>query len=324
MSELFFSYIPCINLKIFVPYLFLIGLSVGIISSFLGIGGAWMVTPALNIMGFPMPYAIGTDIMHVAGKSCFSTYHHAKMKNIDYKLALYMVIGTVIGIEIGAKLIIYLEKLSIVDQVVRLSYIFFLIFIFIFIVMDMIKRKKNQEGFSFYKKLQKIKIRPIVYFQTSNITCSLWLPIFIGLITGVLAGFLGIGGGLFRLPALIYLLGCPAIIAVGTDVFEVLISGFYGAISYSVKGRVDYFSFIVMLSGASIGTKIGAIATKYVNEKKIISGFGIALFGCLISLILKQYNYNKTALIVIFVTTSLLAIYICIQPFKKYAAFKKT
>jgi uncharacterized protein len=318
MLDLFFIHLPGANVKVFLPALFFIGFSVGVISSFLGIGGAWMVTPALNIMGFPMPYAIGTDIMHIAGKSCFATYQHAKMKNIDYKLALYMVIGTVIGIEIGSQIIMYLEKLLIVDSVVRWAYIIFLILIFIFIIMDLIKQKYSNKGFDFYKKLQNLKIPPITHFKTSDITCTIWLPIAVGFITGILAGFLGIGGGLFRLPALIYLVGCPVVIAVGTDIFEVLISGCYGAISYSIKGRVDFFACFVMLIGASIGAKIGANATNKFSEKRILLCFSIALLGCLLSLLLKQISYNKFSLIIIFGSTGLLACYVTIVIFKHF------
>jgi len=88
-------------------------------------------------------------------------------------------------------------------------------------------------------------------------------------VTGWLAGILGIGGGLIRMPSLIYIVGCPTHIAVGTDLFEVMISGLYGAGTYTYKGRVELVAAIIMLVGAAIGAQIGAVATKY------IKGYGI-------------------------------------------------
>ncbi len=95
-----------------------------------------------------------------------------------------------------------------------------------------------------------------------------------------MAGVLGIGGGLIRMPALIYLVGCPTHIAVGTDLFEVAISGLYGAASYSYKGRTELMAALIMLVGASIGAQIGSVATKYVKGYGIRIFFGIAVVGC--------------------------------------------
>ena len=84
-----YMYMPIAGFNIFWPGLALIGFSVGVIGGFFGMGGAWMVTPGLNILGFPMAFAIGTDIAHIAGKSMISTFRHSKFGNVDYKLGLY-------------------------------------------------------------------------------------------------------------------------------------------------------------------------------------------------------------------------------------------
>jgi uncharacterized membrane protein YfcA len=100
-----YMYMPIAGFNIFWPGLALIGFSVGVIGGFFGMGGAWMVTPGLNILGFPMAFAIGTDIAHIAGKSMISTFRHSKFGNVDYKLGLVMVVGTVVGIELGAQIV---------------------------------------------------------------------------------------------------------------------------------------------------------------------------------------------------------------------------
>jgi len=117
---------PIAGVKIFWPGLIILGIGVGVIGGFFGMGGAWMVTPGLNILGFPMAFAIGTDIAHMAGKSLISTMRHGKFGNVDYKLGGIMIIGTVAGFEIGAQMIMWLERIGIVGPVVRWMYLILL------------------------------------------------------------------------------------------------------------------------------------------------------------------------------------------------------
>ena len=93
----------------------------------------------------------------------------------------------------------------------------------------------------------------MIHFPASGITISFWTVTGVFLFTGWLSGFLGVGGGFIRMPALIYLIGCPTAIAVGTDLFSVLFSGAYGCFTYGVKGRVEIIAAVLMLIGASIG-----------------------------------------------------------------------
>jgi uncharacterized membrane protein YfcA len=292
---------PIAGVKIFWPGLVILGLGVGVIGGFFGMGGAWMVTPGLNILGFPMAFAIGTDVAHMAGKSLISTMRHGKFGNVDYKLGLIMIVGTVAGFEVGAQMIMWLEKIGRVDMVVRWLYLALLAFITYMVFSDVHKRyKKEREarlagkeldklatGLEWHKTFQSIKIPPMVHLTTAGIYCSAWLPIAVSFATGWLAGILGIGGGLIRMPSLIYIVGCPTHIAVGTDLFEVMISGLYGAGTYTYKGRVELVAAIIMLVGAAIGAQIGAVATKYIKGYGIRVAFGLAVIGCGISVALK-------------------------------------
>ena len=319
-TDWLYMWMPIAGVKIFWPGLVLIGFSVGTIGGFFGMGGAWMVTPGLNILGFPMAFAIGTDIAHIAGKSMISTMRHSKFGNVDYKLGFVMLVGTMLGIECGAQLIMYLERLGKVGSVVRWVYVGFLVLICWMVFYDYakaVKKKKagdtgerGTEGITWYKTLHKIKIPPMMHFKNAGFTCSAWLPIMVSYLTGVLAGFLGIGGGLLRMPALVYLIGCPTHIAVGTDLFEVMISGLYGAFTYSLKGRIELVAVFVMLTGAAIGAQIGTVATKYAKGYGIRVAFGIAVFCCMISIILKQFKFNASAAALILSTISLMCLYI--------------
>ncbi|MFZ2634134.1 MAG: sulfite exporter TauE/SafE family protein [Desulfosalsimonadaceae bacterium] len=313
-------YMPIAGIDIFWPGLVLIGFSVGTIGGFFGMGGAWMVTPGLNILGFPMAFAIGTDMAHIAGKSMISTFRHSKFGNVDYKLGFIMVLGTMVGIEIGAQLVMYLEKLGSVESVVRYAYVVLLALIATLVFYDYYKATQNKkagdvgehgaEGITWYKTLQKLNLPPMVHFKTSGFTCSMWLPMGISCLTGVLAGFLGIGGGLIRMPSLVYLIGCPTHIAVGTDLFEVMISGLYGAFTYSLKGRIEIVAVLVMLTGAAIGAQIGTIATKYAKGYGIRIAFGIAVLCCMLSIILKQFGYKDMAAVLILGTIGIICLYI--------------
>jgi uncharacterized membrane protein YfcA len=298
--EWLYVHMPIAGVDIFWPGLIILGVGVGIIGGFFGMGGAWMVTPGLNILGFPMAFAIGTDIAHMAGKSLISTMRHGKFGNVDYKLGIIMIVGTVGGFEVGAQMIMWLERLGRVDEVVRWLYLALLGFIAWMVFHDVNKRKQKMRaakaagqenvdvaGIEWHKALHKIKIPPMVNLSVAGIYCSAWLPIFVSFFTGWLAGILGIGGGLIRMPALIYMLGCPTHVAVGTDLFEVAISGLYGAATYTYKGRTELVAAIIMLIGAAMGAQVGAVATKYIEGYGIRIAFGLAVVGCMLSIVLK-------------------------------------
>lgn len=327
---------PISGVTVFWPGLIILGVGVGVIGGFFGMGGAWMVTPGLNILGFPMAFAIGTDIAHMAGKSLISTLRHGKFGNVDYKLGLIMLFGTVIGFEAGAQMVMWLERLGSVEKVVRWIYVGLLVFIAWMVFHDVaVRRRKEQEaaargealdktatGINWAQGLHSIKIPPMMHFNEAGIYCSMWLPVFVSFLTGWLAGILGIGGGLIRMPALIYMVGCPTHVAVGTDLFEVMISGLYGAGTYTFKGRTELVAAMIMLIGAAVGAQIGAVATKYIKGYGIRIAFGLCVIGCLLSILLKliqpympQYsgflNGCATVLVLGFVTC--ISVYITVR-----------
>jgi uncharacterized membrane protein YfcA len=334
--EWLYILMPIAGVKIFWPGLIILGIGVGIIGGFFGMGGAWMVTPGLNILGFPMAFAIGTDIAHMAGKSLISTMRHGRFGNVDYKLGFIMLVGTIVGFEAGAQMIMWFERLGRVEIIVRYLYLVLLAFIAWMVFSDVyIKRKKEREakaagreidklatGIEWHKTFQKIKIPPMIHLKTAGIYCSAWLPIMVSFLTGWLAGILGIGGGLIRMPALIYIIGCPTYIAVGTDLFEVMISGLYGAATYTFKGRTELLAALVMLVGAAIGAQIGTVATKYIKGYGIRVAFGCAVIGCAVSIVLKllptyfpSYKLlcDVTATVTVLGVVSVLSLYIFLK-----------
>jgi hypothetical protein len=135
----------------------------------------------------------------------------------------------------------------------------------------------------------------MIHFPASGITISFWTVTGVFLFTGWLSGLLGVGGGFIRMPALIYLIGCPTAIAVGTDLFSVLFSGAYGCFTYGIKGRVEIIAAVLMLVGASVGAQIGVTAVKYIRGYGIRLLFAIMIILAGSSVALKQFEMTVTA-----------------------------
>ena len=236
-------------------------------------------------------------------------------------------------------MIMWFERLGKVDLYVRWLYIILLTLIAWMVFADVFKKRKKEKelkaagqeldnlatGIEWHKTLHKIKIPPMMHFTAAQIYCTAWLPIFVSFLTGWLAGILGIGGGLIRMPALIYFVGCPTHVAVGTDLFEVMISGLYGAGTYTFKGRTELVAALIMLVGAAIGAQIGTVATKYIKGYGIRIAFGFAVVGCTFSVILKiipmyvpsaQAVCDVLATIVVLGVVAALSVYISLKMFQ--------
>jgi len=274
-----FPEIPNTEISIFL--LLFIGFTVGIVGGFIGVGGGFMVTPALVILGFPANFAVGTDTAHIAGKSIIATIRHSQLGNVDLKLAAIMVVGTMTGAEGGVRVIEFLEsKGEKVASSVVLSASLILMALIAYITFQetMAARRRMQELKASGKavgrdqqmtgiaaKLQRIRIRPVVYLSASRVTVSIWTVLGVGVLAGFLSGFFGVGGGFIRVPAMIYLLGVPSLIAVGTDLAEIIVSSGYAAMRHGMEANVVIFASFIMIFGAAIGAQFGALATQYVT-----------------------------------------------------------
>ena len=288
--DIFNIYLPVAGIEFNVLLLLIIGFCVGVLGGFFGVGGGWIVTPALNIFGFHMAFAIGTDLSNIFGQSIGAVKKHQKMGNIDWKLGIVSIITSVIGLEIGSEVIIALEKAGDVGLIVRWCYLLLLSSLGSYMLYDyfvvhprQLKKVKEElnnnpgkkikiERSKISEKLHKINLPPMISFPASDIEgVSIWIIFLIFLFTGFLSGFLGVGGGFIIMPALVYLIGLPTTVAIGTSLITVLFSGAYGCFTYAMKGRVELIAAFIMLIGASIGAQIGSTAVKYVK------GYGIRL-----------------------------------------------
>jgi uncharacterized protein len=266
-----------------IPLLVFVGFTVGIVGGFIGVGGGYMVTPALIVFGFPGYMASGIDMTHIAGKGLVSTLRHRQLGNIDWTLALSMVAGTMLGVELGVRLLVYFKHLGISGIVLLITSVVVMFSLFLYTQLETRRAHRKMEDMnasgrdpgrelqtsSLPRLFQSIPLRPIVRCRTARVVVSMWVIVLVGVVTGFLAGFLGVGGGFIRVPALVYLVGASTHIAVGTDLVEIVFSGGYGALRHSIEGHVDMMAVLLMLSGALFGAQFGSIATSYVRGPAI-------------------------------------------------------
>jgi uncharacterized membrane protein YfcA len=253
----------------------IIGFVVGILGGFFGVGGGFLAGPMMFWAGVPINFVVGTDLAHMTGNSIVGGRRHRALGQVDLRLGALMILGTIPGVEAGAQLIEWLESIGNVEEVVGLSYVFILTSIGLFTAWESlrairIKRTDQLEAqevlgiqsLSYRSPL--LRIPPMIRLPVSGIEeISIWVIILVGALTGLLAGFLGVGGGFLRLPLLIYVIGVPTHIAVGTDLFEIMISAGFGTLSHALKGNVDILIALTMNTGAAIGAHVGAVTTRY-------------------------------------------------------------
>lgn len=294
--NIFDIYLPVAGTHFNVILLVIIGFCVGVIAGFFGEGGGWLVTPALNILGFPIAYAIGTCLSNIFGQSIGAAKRHHKMGNIDWKLGIIALTVSIIGFEMGSQVVLALEKSGNAGIIIRWCYVFFLsglggfMFYDYFILQKKQYKLQNQsDRSSFAQRLYAIKLPPMISFPASQIeSVSVWIIILIFLFTGFFSGILGIGGGFIIMPTLIYVIGLPTVIAVGTSLITVLFTSAFGFFIYAIHGRVEIVAAIILLIGASTGSTIGATAVKYIKGYGIRLLFAVMILCAGVSVIFEQ------------------------------------
>jgi len=246
----------------------------GMLSGFIGSGGAFVMTPGMMALGVPGIAAVSSNLAHKFGKAMVGARKHSKMGNVDVKLGIYMVVFLLLGVNLAVFLNKYIfNSMGKAGSNLYISFVFVVLLSGLTIVMlrDIFNPNNNKgavkpEGFA--AKLSKINIPPMIYFKVANVRVSLWLVAFIALATGWLAGTVGVGG-FIGVPAMIYVLGIPTMVAAGTELFLAIFSGASGAFQYALGGFVDIRLVLLLYLGSLLGLHIGANATKMVSELQI-------------------------------------------------------
>ncbi len=256
------------------------GLLIGILFGFFGMGGSFLVTPALLVMGYPSTVAVGTGLAFVFGTSVIGALRHRDHGQVDYTLAVIMTLAMTLGIEGGKRAVFFLEATGMADLIINVAYVGLLAIVGLFTLRDAWSAESadDAERLDLAGRVQSLRVPPMVTLR-GDVRVSGVIIFAVGLVVGVLSGFLGVGGGFLLMPAMMYGLGVPAAVAVGTDILQITISGAFGAYLYAQSGSVALPVVGALLVGSALGARIGAGATKLVDEDGIKGYFAAMLLA---------------------------------------------
>ncbi len=255
------------------------GLLVGILFGFFGMGGSFLVTPALLVVGYPAPVAVGSGLAFVFGTSVIGALRHRDHGQISYSLATVMILGMTVGIEVGTRVVFLLAEAGSADVVISAVYVGLLGAVGLFVLRDARTDGSDVKTSRVTTTVQTIKLPPLVSLP-GGATVSVWVILVVGSAVGTLSGWIGVGGGFLLLPVMIYGFGVPTTIAAGTSILQIMVSGAFGTFVYAQSGAVDVSVVAVLLVGSALGARIGTGSTRLVNEADIKGYFaGMLLAG---------------------------------------------
>ncbi|AET70156.1 putative permease [Desulfosporosinus orientis DSM 765] len=265
---------------------------VGLLSGLFGVGGGFLLTPLLMWMGIPPAVAVASDTNQIVAASVSGTIAHSRNKNVDFKLGFIILVGSLVGGSFGTALVKVLRSLGNFDFVLKSTYVVMLLCVGSFMFIESInslrkKTKEIDETPKENKAMQFMNKLPIkMHFEVSGIHCSVISLFLLGLLIGILAALMGVGGGFIMLPVMIYLLGMPTIKAVGTSVFVIIFTAINVTMAQSsLNHTVDVVLAIVLLIGSSIGAQFGARLGKRLPAEQLRVIFSVIVLAVMLKML---------------------------------------
>ena len=267
-------YLPIAEISVNIFLVLGLGAGVGMLSGIFGVGGGFLMTPLLIFLGISPPVAVGTEANQILASSVSGVIAHWRRGNVDFKMGSVLLAGGLIGSTFGVWLFKALRDLGQIDLVIKLSYVIFLGIIgFLMLVESLRALQRSRSPGGARRKLHQhnwlhglpFKMR----FRKSKLYISALLPLLIGIFVGILSAIMGVGGGFIMVPAMIYLLGMPTNIVVGTSLFQIIFvtanATFWQA---SLNQTVDMILAFLLLLGAVIGAQVGTtVGSKLKGEQ---------------------------------------------------------
>ena len=267
-------YLPIAEVSVNAFLLLGLGGLVGVLSGMFGVGGGFLMTPLLFFIGIPPAVAVATEANQIVASSFSGVLAHLRRKTVDFKMGTVLMLGGLLGAAIGVVLINYLKSLGQVDLLVKLCYVVFLGIIgglMFFESLRAIRRtsrnaappkKSRQRGW-----VQKLPLK--MRFRTSGLYISIIPPLIVGVFVGILAAIMGVGGGFIMVPAMIYILGMPTKVVVGTSLYQIIfVTAFTTLLHATTNYTVDVALAVLLLVGGVIGAQIGTqIGTRLKAEQ---------------------------------------------------------
>jgi uncharacterized membrane protein YfcA len=283
-------YLPIAEISLDVFLLLGLGGLIGFLSGLFGVGGGFLMTPALIFIGVPPPVAVGTEANQIVASSVSGVFAHWQRGNVDFKMGGVLLIGGLIGSSFGVWLFSVLRSVGQIDLVIKLAYVTFLGIIGALMFVESARSlRRRRAAVASRGKLHKhtwvhglpFKMR----FRRSKLYISALLPLGIGVFVGVLAAIMGVGGGFIMVPAMIYLLGMPTSVVVGTSLFQIIfVTANVTFLQAYANQTVDVVLALLLLTGAVIGAQIGAKASGKLHGEQLRILLAVMVLGVCIKL----------------------------------------
>ena len=261
-----YIYLPIAEISMHIGIIIGLGGAVGFLSGLFGVGGGFLMTPLLIFFGIPPAVAVATEANQIVASSVSGVLAHMRRANVDFKMGSILLIGGVFGSSVGVMLFAFLREAGQIDLVIKLSYVFFLGIIGFLMLLESLRAiMRTRRPGNHKTKLHQhnwlhglpLKMR----FRRSKLYISALLPLVIGAFVGILAAIMGVGGGFIMVPAMIYLLGMPTSVVVGTSLFQIIFVTANVTFLQSVQTQtVDFVLAGLLLLGAVIGAQFGTRA----------------------------------------------------------------
>ncbi len=270
MSSLLHLYLPIAGNSVNIAVITALGGVVGLLSGIFGVGGGFLMTPLLIMMGIPPTVAAASDSNQIVGASTSGTLAHFRLGNVDVKMGLLLLVGGVTGGTLGVQIIKVLRQLGNADFLINVTYVLMLGLIggymFVESLQSMRRSKPSDSGApktesGYARFIGKLPWQ--MDFPRSGIRLSLLMPLVLGALVGVLAAIMGVGGGFIMVPVMVYLLRMPMHVVVGTSLFQILFTCVNVTIMQSAQNHtVDFMLALLLLIGSSLGAQAGAVIGK--------------------------------------------------------------
>lgn len=255
-----------------------LGLAVGLLSGLFGVGGGFLMTPLLMMVGIPPTIAAATDANQIVAASASGTISHMRLGNVDIKMGIFLLVGGFLGGAAGVQVIKILRAAGGADFLIKLTYVVMLGLVGSFMFVESLYAlRKNKQNIakaaapSAEKKAGFFAALPMqTYFEKSGVSHSALVPLVLGTFVGVLAAITGVGGGFLMVPVMIYMLRMPMHVVVGTSLFQILFTCIEVTFLQAYSNRtVDFFLAILLLIGSVFGAQIGTILGKKLHGDQL-------------------------------------------------------
>ena len=256
-------YLPIAEVSVNLFLLLGLGGMVGVLSGMFGVGGGFLMTPLLFFIGIPPAVAVATEANQIVASSFSGVLAHFKRRTVDLKMGIVLLIGGLAGSAVGVQVFKMLREMGQVELLVTLCYVVFLGIIGSLMFIESLNAiRKSRDATSAPPKKRKrgwVHALPFkMRFRTSNLYISVIPPLIVGALVGVLAAIMGVGGGFIMVPAMIYVLGMPTKVVVGTSLFQIIfVTGFTTLMHATQNYTVDAILALLLLTGGVIGAQIG-------------------------------------------------------------------